>query len=259
MVFVEHFELSLESLGCYKCPLMICGDLNINTLETNMLTGNYLEIFEGNGCMITSKDVTRVTNQSSTCIDHMIIRNFENYEFSVMQESFPDHYPLSLSCRQKSVAKSKRVKYRNTAFLKNSMKIERLNFVLLDSLIPLGFSLSSISIMPLFMQILNETLDKIAPLQESRKYEMAKPAWFTKGLKKFIGKRNLAHKEWLRTGKYESLCNFEELLKRVHSGIRLNKSEYFVKQFEKCVGGTNKHMGSSNWKKEFGKHQHSER
>ena len=62
----------------------------------------------------------------------MIIRNIENYEFSVLEECFSDHYPLSLSCRQKSVAKNERVIYTITEFLKTSMEIGRLNFVVLD-------------------------------------------------------------------------------------------------------------------------------
>ena len=54
MVFVEHFELFLESLGSYKCPLIVCGHLNIDTLKSNMQTGKNLNEIEGNGCMTLS-------------------------------------------------------------------------------------------------------------------------------------------------------------------------------------------------------------
>ena len=86
-----------------------------------MLTRKYLEIIEGNGYMTFQKDATGVTHQSSTCIDHMIIRNNENCEFSVIQECFTDQYPLSLSYHQKSVAKNERVIYIFTVFSKLSI------------------------------------------------------------------------------------------------------------------------------------------
>ena len=86
------------------------------------------------------------------------------------------------------------------------------------------------------MPFLEGTWDKNAPLKESRERKMAKIAWFTKGLEKVISKRNLADKERRRTGKEESLCKFKELRKRVQSGVRLIKSEYFRRQFENCVG-----------------------
>ena len=44
MVFLEHLELFLESPGSYKCPMIICGNLNIDTLKSNTLTGKDLEI-----------------------------------------------------------------------------------------------------------------------------------------------------------------------------------------------------------------------
>ena len=201
MVFVEHFELFLESLGSYKCPMVVSVDLNIDSLKSKMLKGKYLDIVQGNGYMILSTDATRVTHQSSTCTDHVIIRNNENYEFSVMQECFSDHYPLSLSCRQKSVAKSERVVYRNTAFLRNCMKIVKLNFVLLDKLSRFDCSLPFNSTMRHFFWKFWMKLD----LQESRKRKMVKPAWLTKGLKNLISKRNQADKEWLRNGENESL------------------------------------------------------
>ena len=77
MVISEHIELFLESLGSYKCPVIVCGDLNIDTLKSNMLTGKYLDIIEGDGYLTLSKDVTRVSHQSSTCIDHIFIKNIK--------------------------------------------------------------------------------------------------------------------------------------------------------------------------------------
>ena len=65
MVFNEHFDLFSDSLGYYKYPKIVCGDLKIDTLKSNMPRGKYLDISEGNGCIILGKDATRVTHESS--------------------------------------------------------------------------------------------------------------------------------------------------------------------------------------------------
>ena len=86
MVFVKQLELLIKSLGSYKCPMRVCGELNIDTLKSYMQTEKFLKVIEGNGYMILSKDVTLVKHQSITCIDLIIMRNNEIYEFNVMQD-----------------------------------------------------------------------------------------------------------------------------------------------------------------------------
>ena len=46
--------------------------------------------------MILSKDATRVLHQSSNCIDEMIQKNIENYELSVVQECYSDHFFVTI-------------------------------------------------------------------------------------------------------------------------------------------------------------------
>ena len=55
--------------------------------------------------MILSKDATRVTHQPSTCIDNIIRRTIEHYEFSVLQESF------SLQYLAVKISRNKRAKF----------------------------------------------------------------------------------------------------------------------------------------------------
>ena len=67
MVIVEQFELILDSLGSYKCRVIVCGDLKIDTPKSNMLTGKNSDKIEANGSMILSKNATPVTHESITC------------------------------------------------------------------------------------------------------------------------------------------------------------------------------------------------
>ena len=170
------------------------------------------------------KKARPVAHQSSTCNDHMIIRNIKNNKLRVMQKWFSDRYTLLLSCPQKTVAKSDCVNYRKTAFLKNSKKIERLDLVSLDKLGQLDFDLLLIFIKRHFMHYLNETLIK---LQGSWELKLAKPASFTKGHKKLSSKRNPAHKERISIEENESFCRFKKcanVCKVASSWIGLNVS-----------------------------------
>ena len=66
--------------------MIVCADLNIETLNSNMLMGNYLHMINGNGYIILSEDATRVTHQSSTYIGHIIISKIEKSEFNLLQD-----------------------------------------------------------------------------------------------------------------------------------------------------------------------------
>ena len=96
-----------------------------------MLTGKYLDTVEGNECLILSKDATRITHQSSTCIDHMVLRNIEKYEFTVMQECFSDKYFCHYHPIRNQSQKSERVFYRKTVLLKNPKKPGKLKSLFL--------------------------------------------------------------------------------------------------------------------------------
>ena len=91
-VFIEHVELLSEDVCCYKCSMIVCGELNFDTWKSNMPTGSYLDANEGIRYMKLTKNATRVTHKSSTCIDYNIITKIENYEVSVMQECFLNQY-----------------------------------------------------------------------------------------------------------------------------------------------------------------------
>ena len=160
MVVADHFELVLGSLSSYKYPLIACGDLNIENLKSNLLTGKYLDIIDVYGFMMMGEHTTRVTHQSSIF--------FEKWTFSLQEH----------------------------CFFEKPHEIERLSFVFLDNVSRLDFRLCFNSIIRLFMQILIGTSDKAVPLKKSGERIVAKPAWCTNGNKNFISKRSQAHKEW---------------------------------------------------------------
>ena len=112
-----------------------------------------------------------------------------------------------------------------------------------------------------FLQTLNETLENFTPSKEFRERKMAKHACFSTRIKNLLSKRNLIHKECLRTGEYESFRKFEELRHCVQNEVRLSKSEHFRRQFENCNGDSERTYRFLDLigrvRKNFGEHRHS--
>ena len=131
--FVKTLDNFLSDKSSNKTPLIICGDFNINILEENLLTKNYSSVIDSNGFEIGPMEPTRVTVNSSTCLDHFIFQNVSKSEICVLKnEEIADHYPTMLQWSIQTSLKSKKLpivihlsskilcKYR--IFKKNCMK-----------------------------------------------------------------------------------------------------------------------------------------
>ena len=94
LAFDEFLELNTND----TVPTIICGDFNINILETNQLTQNYKNIIKANGFELNDLPATRVTDSTATCIDHFIHQNIPEVSVTVLeQQNFSDHYPVLFS------------------------------------------------------------------------------------------------------------------------------------------------------------------
>ena len=92
--FIDALDNFLSDKSSNRTPIIICGDFNINILEENLLIKNYFSVIDSNGFEIGPMEPTRVTEKSSTCLDHFIYQNVSKSEISVLQpEEIADHYP----------------------------------------------------------------------------------------------------------------------------------------------------------------------
>ena len=92
--FLDISDSFLESCSD-DLGIVICGDFNINTLDCNLISRNYLNAITANGYNFLIDEPTRVSNESATCIDHYITKNIVVFQSLVMEaENFTDHYPI---------------------------------------------------------------------------------------------------------------------------------------------------------------------
>lgn len=122
--FISVLDLELERLSSLNCPIILAGDTNINTLDNNNLTKDYLEIITYNGFEIHTTNATRVGATSATCIDHFITKNLNEPQVDVLDnDTFSDHFLLQLQFKLGVEIDENKDCFRDMSLLKNVEKI----------------------------------------------------------------------------------------------------------------------------------------
>ena len=88
----KFFTLLNQVIGSKKC--LIAGDFNVNTMSHNLSTAeaNFLDNIITDGYTPLINIPTRVTNQTSTCIDHFYSNMQEETICGVTNLGITDHY-----------------------------------------------------------------------------------------------------------------------------------------------------------------------
>ena len=199
-LFVEDFSQCLEKLTNDNFTLYILGDINIININKGAFelsqAKKYTNAITSSGAVSVVTLPTRVTNNSSTVIDH-IITNDLNHQVTprVIRSSMTDHYVVACKI-SKFKASRKQVAaplYRDKSKFNNNVYNEDL-FGKLESLFRINFPLNCDNfdlIFDQFVEIISTTINKHAPQKRmSRKQaRLAMKPWITKGILLSIRKK----------------------------------------------------------------------
>lgn len=99
-----NFLNSLHELFCLQKNIdLIIGDINIDILNNNTVTQNYLNLLYSHGLKSTINKPTRETSMSRTCIDHIFLHEnkFSKYEILpvIFKTYITDHYSTILNIK----------------------------------------------------------------------------------------------------------------------------------------------------------------
>lgn len=98
--FIDHLEIFLNSKSAHSTTeKVLIGDLNIDLMEDTITTNGYLNVLAAYGYISTIKIPTRITETTSTCIDHCFIksnRSTENWIAAVIENNITDHFPIAI-------------------------------------------------------------------------------------------------------------------------------------------------------------------
>ena len=119
MEFIKSLDDYLELNTSSDTPFIICGDLNINTKEDNLMIKNYRNVISSNGFELEAEQATRITEKTSTCLDHCFHQNLFESSFELLEhENISDHLPILLKWKTKYILCDNASQFTDTSFLK---------------------------------------------------------------------------------------------------------------------------------------------
>ena len=182
--FQSSFEKAIENLNKQKLIYYLCGDFNIDLLQSDTKTviKNYSDMLFSLGCLPLIKYPTRIAHSSATLIDHFYSNSITQKTTShILTEDISDHLPIVLllsNTNHKTIEQNIIVRDTKNFNTENFLieLSENLNIFYNNCTVDEQFER--------FFDIFNITLSKHAPLRRKSRKEKklnSKP-WITKGI-----------------------------------------------------------------------------
>lgn len=231
--WINKFESLLVKVDTEGKEIIICGDFNFDLLSKNVPNkwDNLCNIFKMSQLV---NEPTRVTNTSSTIVDHVYCNEPDNIiDIFIPPYSISDHYPVCLS-HKRGVKKRKQLHdYITYRCLKNfdaNKFLGELNQDLFDSVME---SEDPDQALKLFIDTFSSVLDRHAPVIKKTGKFVQQKEWMNDSIKEGMRKRDFYHKK-------KDTCNYKYWRNRVKYMIEESKQEYYSKVLEHAHGNSAK-------------------
>ena len=117
--FTHDLGKVLDCLVSYHLPIIICGDLNIDIRKQNNLAAGYQSAITSNIFSLLSDLPTRITEYSSTCVNHFIIKDFRDLSIKIIDnETISDHFTFYLEYFQNRIHEPNKYTFCNMSLLR---------------------------------------------------------------------------------------------------------------------------------------------
>lgn len=198
--FVTDLEIFLSNLPSKDFTIII-GDMNINILNNNShIANNYLAFLMSLGFKSYINTFTRVTQETSSCLDHIFIKqNLNstniNLDSAVVNNNTTDHYPIYLQVYNKTYKKPPSLEKTISIFdhkkFKELISQETWHSVLTVNDVKAAWSI--------FYKTFNEIYEQCRTTKTSRmqKFHKIKP-WITNAIITSIKKRDTLKKDLIK-------------------------------------------------------------
>lgn len=236
-IFFMELENYLSRIGHNRSCIFV-GDINIDLLKNNSLVNSYLDILQGSGLMQCIDKPTRVTGDSSSCLDHIFVRHRDekSIKSAVFHTSITDHYSIGLCIGSGSVGAAR------TAVGETSTRTFVDHGLLKDNLSradwsPVLASVDTVACSDRFSSIVKDCIDNARRSEKCRTTRLKKiKPWMSVELIQRIRRRDKLSKTLKRQPLNTELRN--EYLMFRHSldcSIKFAKRDYFRRKLEQSV------------------------
>ena len=97
-IFVEHFKADLEYIVAFQQPTIILGDFNFDLNTKSSIVTSYKDSLEGFFFAQLVTEPTRITENSSTIIDHLWTNEEEIIINYAVETGLSDHKMIKATC-----------------------------------------------------------------------------------------------------------------------------------------------------------------
>lgn len=234
-LFLNDLENYLSNIPKKESIDIFLGDINIDILnQTSAISNNYISILSFFGFKSYINSYTRVTTESSTCIDHIFLRR--NVTISplinslVIDTDVTDHFPIFLSLHynepsnNSNLTEQEVITYCDTNKFVNLIKNTQWNNVLASNDPKIAYQT--------FYDTINNIIKNCSntKTKSNRKYKKIKP-WITNGIIASIKHRDKMKKHLLKNKNNEKLLIEYKMYRNQLNKIIINvKNDYYAQQ-----------------------------
>ena len=173
MEVIERPDEVLESFQSLM-PVIIMGDMNIDTLKRNNASSKYLSAIKSNGFESKHGQLTQVGNDLNTCLDQAIAMGFNHLVLDILTEqNITDHYPVLLPLNHNDFRKTNVTisRARDFFYLNEKYRIKQLQSIVakMFQTIPSDFNT--------FRKLFIELIDNFAPYEEFKSNQCLNPKY----------------------------------------------------------------------------------
>ena len=110
--FLKDIDLVLTSTNEYSHLVCVIGDMNIDLLQQSSDQKQYISILNGNGFVQILDEPTRITDETKTLIDHILVKKCDQNVVNggVLKSAITDHCATYLELPNLCEAKDNSVK-----------------------------------------------------------------------------------------------------------------------------------------------------
>jgi hypothetical protein len=217
----HSFEQQIEKAAAMTDEIFILGDMNLDYMKPQHISDIWTDsILPAYNLKQIVTEATRVTNLTSTLIDHIYTsKEVLICEVLVPKIGISDHYPVCCNIKTKSLKASKghkTIKFRSERNFEVDSFLMDINTINWDACNDNDVNMALSYLNESFLNVIN----KHAPVKTRRvKYER-QPVWFTKEIKEAIEKRNKYKQK-------KEMVNYRLWRNKVVSLIKQEKANYY--------------------------------
>lgn len=222
--FINDLQIILDKFSNRKT--IGIADSNLDILTSTNNCDEYIAMLQSNGFQSQIADATRITEYSSTCIDHCFT-NFEGCHGFVNFDPIADHLPISLVLPNITNPPRCFIEFRNWKLLEDTNFTNLLNMSIFSDLCNLDLDkIDSASVgFEALIDIIRINIDRYLPKVHLSKGTKNTP-WFDRQIRNALSKKKKLYNLWLQDkendAKHQRYKNFRN---RVTDLIRKKEKE----------------------------------